>query len=156
MNWLKEKLRKFWKIIVAVLIGGVALAAGTVFVGTSTQETDILKAIEVVQTSYYQTHGRYFQGLQTSKSIPTSDIAPDNLDVKPFYQTEKWSDFIKFPNKLPFQIEIHQYKGPKGDGYQVFFRDKKGMRSYGYGPDAQSQTFEIINLIPSTIATSTP
>ena len=148
-------IKKFWRWIIGFIIGGVALAGGLQIINTpnKTLEQQILQTIEAAQQDYYQTHNRYFQGLPTSKEIPISTSTPDNLNAKPFYQTENWDDFISLSN-LPFQIEIHQYKGPKGDGYQVFFRDSKGIRSYGYGPEAEGKTFEIIN--PIIIATTTP
>ena len=60
------------------------------------------------------------------------------------------------PDKLPFQIEVHQYKAPGNNyGYQIFLRNEKGVKSIGYGVEATSRTWEIINEISTSTATTT-
>lgn len=143
---LLEQLKTLCEQTIILMLALISLYTPT-FGGindTLTQEQQILKSIETAQNSYYQSHGRYFQGLPTSKEIPITEIEPDNLNIKPYYQTEKWSDFILLPAKLPFQIEIHQYKAPNGAGYQIFIRDENSVRAYGYGSEAESRTYEHI------------
>ena len=117
-----------------------------------TQEQQILQQIETAQISYFKTHGRYFQGLPTFKTAPTAISTPDNLSIKPHYQTEKWSDFITLP-PMSKGIMITQYQAPTGDGYQVIFYWQNNGRLYkssvGYGVEAKDRTFEMNCLLGS-------
>ena len=103
--------QRFWKWLVGIFGIGIVLAGGFVLLPNKDVEQIIIANIQIAQTAYYQKYGRYFQGLST-----------DDLNIKPHYQTEKWSDFISLPAQLPFQMEINTYKAPKGDGYWIVLR----------------------------------
>ena len=144
-NWLKDKWLAFLAIVgVGVLLAQVIPAPKTI------TEQDIISKIEISQEVYFQEHGRYWQGLPTHKNIPNTTTTLNNISIKPFYQAEKWSDLVELPNKLPFQIEVHQYEAPKGHGYQIFLRNEKGVKSIGYGVESESRTWEIIKTATTT------
>jgi hypothetical protein len=82
-------------------------------------EENIISAIKTAEDTYFQTHGRYFQVLPTSKEPPNGSQSPDNLDAKPSYQAEKIADLITLPAKLPFSITVNTFVKDKEYGYQI-------------------------------------
>ena len=58
-----------------------------------------------------------------------------------------------------FLVEIHEYSGPQGDGFQVFMTKKDGSttlrKSIGYGPEKESRTHEWL-IVDIEVASTTP
>ena len=61
-----------------------------------------------------------------------------------YYRQTKISDILPNTAKLPFEVRVSDYSGPKGTGWQIeFFVTDSGheyWRSVGYGPEALSRT----------------
>jgi len=107
-------------------------------------ETLLLQRIATSQDSYKQTYGKYWQGLR-------------DKSAKPHYQNESMDELVDFTN-LPMDVMVHQYKTPEGGhGYQVIIEKntttERIVKSFGYGPEAQTRTYETI--IPFGTASST-
>ena len=58
-----------------------------------------------------------------------------------------------------FTIEVHEYSGPLGDGYQLFMTKKDGSitlrKSIGYGPEKESRTHDWL-VVDIEVASTTP
>lgn len=102
------------------------------------------------QNTYFASHDRYWQGLLTcsgTNQIPNftaasdGDSVPDNLDSKPYYESESIADifpgFVGLP--LPAAFLCDQYVGPLGVGYVVTvfvrFNGTIYTRSHNVGPE---------------------
>ena len=117
----------------------------------ATEEEEIAmlnERIAISQAKYYGANGIYWQGLKTHTAPPNSpDMkAPNNLAVKPFYQKKYWDELVTLPTNMRTQLEVHQYRAPNGDGYQIFFykiqEGKLHRKSIGHGPESASRTHE--------------
>jgi streptogramin lyase len=100
------------------------------------------------QQTYFDNHGRYWQGLITHSSVPVfttnsdGDAIPDDLSFKPTDGLLSWEDI--FPDwegaLLPCAIKIDVYDGPQGMGYVgvVFVRYNGTVysRSQNVGPES--------------------
>lgn|SRR3990167_3271727 len=75
--------------------------------------------LAVIENSYYVKNGNYLQRFK-DKELPVYSGLP--------------------------QIEVHEYVGPRGDGYQAYFKISKNghifEKSVGVGPEAISRNFE--------------
>lgn len=72
----------------------------------------------------------------------------------------RYKQKLRQPLSASFEIEMHEYLGPKGAGYQAYIykQDATGNRlvkSFGEGPEATSRSFDWRPLT-STTATTTP
>jgi hypothetical protein len=78
-----------------------------------------------VQTEWYKSRGRYFQGKKTMPHVPS--FKRDGK-VKSGYgltdQVDDWSAIGYLDVFSPVQLECHVYDGPDGKGYTVFARVK--------------------------------
>jgi hypothetical protein len=101
-------------------------------------------AIIAQQTAYAAAHGgRFFQGILTPPTIPPTavPVAP-TLNLKPSYQPEDWTAFLGAATigaSLAYSIEIHQYSGPQGRGWEVRLWGMSGptkwLRRINFGPE---------------------
>jgi len=90
MTWIKNNIKKFWKWILGLLIGGTILAAG--FGGTTT-ETKVINSIKTQQANYLSA-GKY-------QHIPWTDI-----EINGILQKYKVDEYLKPDGKVGYQIFI--------------------------------------------------
>jgi len=104
-------------------------------------EEEMLLEIDIYQEAYLLTHETYFQGIKTSN--------PLTEETKPTYQNESWSD-LNLSKSSPYEIEIHQYVSPAGQGYNIFYYKtelgKNYYKSIGFGPEAADRTYDWVEL----------
>jgi len=82
--------------------------------------------IRATQKAYFDSNGKYWQGLWTHSSTPSSESAPDSLSVSPTDQEESWLDMlsaypnISFPETMLSRMKIDVYTDAfGGHGYTV-------------------------------------
>ena len=128
--------------VMAVLLIIVVIAIKPENLG-ATSEQMILQRIADSQAAYFQTTGKYWQGLE-------------NWNARPFYQSKSMSELINVSDLNPTspKIRIDQYQSLRGKGYQVRMTYPDGsVKSYGYGIEAAQRTYQFIP--PAITATST-
>lgn len=111
---------------------------------------EILKSLEAWQDEWIKGNPVYFQALRTHKKIPSTSKQPDNIDKVIPRKNIKWSDTAIGLPVLDFSIEVHEYQGPQGKGWQVLFkkvRDTKLLiKSVGYGPEPRTYDWREIRI----------
>jgi len=109
-------------------------------------------AIVARQDAYYETHGRYWQGLWTHNVTPDqtnddADAVPDQLDRTPSDQPVSWR--VRFNNAMdaipfPARLKIDVYESSIGHGWFATFQIKYNgtvyQRTRGVGPLADEFT----------------
>ena len=164
---IKEKFRKAWRWLVALIIGGSAVALtfnGAVPVGLplvndkvlsgdlnsdlNAEMESVLQDIQEVQNAYFIEHGQYWQGLASHSVVPSDGKSVDvDLLKKPHDQVEGWADVGITQGRLPFSVKVDVYDGPRGKGYIVLFEIKKGKELYqkrvDLGPEGRSHDWKI-------------
>jgi len=136
MNWIKDKWIRFKKWIFGVLttLGIITIAVAATRGPVIISEQDFLTVIEQLQEQNIQTNNKYLQ-FKLNEKI-------GDLELKDF----------------PYEIQIHEYVSPKGPGYQIILTREidtgkissssqepimqKQIKSVGYGPEAQSRTYD--------------
>lgn len=104
------------------------------------------------QDTYFQLHGRYWQGIIDPQSLIT-DATDTDLDssLHPTDQQETWLDMFgaQLPAQLPMQIQIDAYQSVEGHGFvatvYVKFNGNIYSRSRGIGPEDRNQSWHIYN-----------
>lgn len=97
--------------------------------------------IQSVQSGYFESRSRYFQGLSTHSAIPADgqELAPDLGLEKPIDQAETWLDVGQLPAQMLSQMEINVYHSQQGHGYFVVLRFQYGNdiweKSINFGPE---------------------
>lgn len=139
MNKIKNILKKTWKWLVALLVGGVAV----------TQIAGIPPRASVIDTD---------AKLKTSVGEYESDYLTINKKYKQLKSANELSTWGLTTN-LPYDdIKVLEYVSPKGPGYQIIlvtWDDGKissisgeltkinvKHKSIGYGPEAKERTFD--------------
>lgn len=141
--------KKIANWITTALIGAAAFGGGLTVQDFNNPELSELEQITTLiaekQEEYFNKNGKYWQGLKIDDRIPEGRITPTKLDSKPELVNESWANFVKLPETIPFQIEVHEYVSKEGAGYQIFFRKKEAgvvlIRAIGFGPEAETRTF---------------
>ena len=79
------------------------------------QIEDILAELKPLQDTYFETNGKYFQGLKTHVVTPAdgNKSAPDK-SRKPSDQIHDWNDFgiTKLASTMDFSVAIDVYQSP--------------------------------------------
>lgn len=86
-----------------------------------TKLANLWSAIQTRQDSYFSANGRFWQGIRTHSATPAdgTESLPDVGTAQPHYQSgAPWPTGIR-TTALPMSIEVHQYDGPAGRGYQA-------------------------------------
>ena len=101
---------------------------------------DLIDDITLAQVIYFDTYGKYFQGIKTPATQQDGTTLGDTIDetAKPTDQLESWVNFapqtFKKNSKLPYQITVDVYSSPSGHGW-IFtgelWYDGLGPDSYG-------------------------
>lgn len=134
--------------ITLALIGAAMVALGFTVTQLGdpvlSKKEEIANTIAAAQDAYYAGNGRYFQALRADSAA--------EMSAKPHYQTKSLTELTGISEDLPFEIEVHQYSGPRGDGYQIFIYEGDAVTPIGFGGEAESRT----KAKPPSIATSTP
>lgn len=107
--------------------------------------TDHLAKLLAFEADYFNTHGRFFQALDSHTTPPDDGklIAPDQLSAGPTDQVEKddylWQQLALDP-ALPYSSRVDVYQGPEGWGYVLTVSavlDKQlWERAVNTGPEA--------------------
>lgn len=131
----------------SVLIG-VAVVAVVIFVASqfadTPQEPQLLEGttafssmqdVITAEDTYFSQQGKYLQVLAENK-LPDYEGGA-NVDTK-------------LGKVLPAGYQIHIYKSPTGDGYQVIYDDGITVDSRGFGPEAKERTYLITRNASST------
>ena len=129
MNWIKDKLKRFWKWTITLFVGGVVVAS---VVGFPPIEVDHLKdienerdnifsAIESGQTNAIAQKGKYVQGVFTTSKEVGLASSSYSLDKsrKSSDTTEDWN-YFNLPSTLKARYWVDVYGGPLGQGYTMF------------------------------------
>jgi len=99
------------------------------------------------QIAYYNTHGRYFQGLVTHTNLPAhltaafADAIGDRLAAHPTDSPHDWTALLPEIAGLaiPAAIVIDNYGGPEGQGFVATiwcrYNGTIYSRSQNYGPE---------------------
>lgn len=105
--------------------------------------SSLLSLIEAYQVEFIKSHPVYFQGLKTHSSVPTKNSTADKLLIKPADRAESWSDTGLISSDLPFSVQINDYVGPLGKGWEVVFITSDGVDDYicvkGFGPESRTK-----------------
>lgn len=74
--------------------------------------------LQADEQSWYETHGRYWQGLITHQQIPENgaDVLPDVGDLTPTDQPAPWPPGY-LQNPIAIALVVDMYEGPLGQGY---------------------------------------
>ena len=93
------------------------------FVGVVYTEETVLSKIVESETNYFKQTGNYWQGLRTNSNwnLKTSDGSQ-----------KSWKNEGINLGTLSFEIEVHEYGGPQGKGFKVFFYGSDFESSYIY------------------------
>jgi hypothetical protein len=117
-----------------------------------TKINTVLTALATKQATYFSMYGKYWQGVKTSTTIPSTNVSIQNTLTKPSGIYWAWKDIGLNGTKIPFSIEVHEYLNEKGRGYVVYFLTKYLNEVYGkavgYGVDATNFTQDWDKLLP--------
>lgn len=92
--------------------------------------------IKTTQKAYFSDNGRYWQGLWTHSSTPSSESAPDSLSESPTDQEVSWLDMlsaypgISFPETMLSRMSIDTYEDSSGHGYVVILERDVGSDTW--------------------------
>lgn len=83
----------------------------------------VFREMRFIQEKWFRVYDRYFQGLRTMPEAPSyrSD-GQVQIEYGPTDQSEHWHDIGYSDKFAPVQLECHQYRGPRGDGFTVYAR----------------------------------
>lgn len=101
----------------------------------------LLPIIQARQAAYFESKGKYFQGLRTHNSLPdgSSDASADRLTSRPSDQEDDWTGFNMSSLNSRFAVTIDCYSGSAGSGYVINIFIKVGqnvfIRKIGVGPE---------------------
>jgi len=105
---------------------------------------DMLARLSSYEVTYLATNRRYWQGIKNPQDVPL-DIADSNTNsrLKPTDQAEDWRG-PTISSRLPISVEVHTHKGPRGDGYTVYFWADLGRVIYqrAVGVGFHSETYD--------------
>ncbi len=95
-----------------------------------------------LQNEYFESNGKYWQGLFTHSSAPTDEnfVTPDRLNEKPTDQNSSWQDIAGdvMPTEMLSRIRIDTYSSPEGHGYIIVAEKNINgddyRRMYNVGP----------------------
>lgn len=107
---------------------------------------ELVSQLSTIQETYKTTHGKYWQGISCTSSIPADgNTAATDTSVKPTDQAEDWSNVngvgqgIVVDATLPVLLAVDSYYGPIGHGYavigQVTELGKTYARTVNIGPE---------------------
>ena len=118
----------------------VTAAVTTLLVGgmlgiLSPSDFKSIDEIAAAEDMYFAKNGSYFQVLEGNKKAPY----------------EKGTVNANLGGTMPTTIRVTVYDNPReGKGYQIIVRDGKSLFSVGYGPEAESRTWQQISFATST------
>ena len=143
MAWFIDKLGQTWiwfkgkrlAVISAIaLLGGGTVALMLQGEPIGDLQVEIIERHGAVQDDYFQEHGKYLQ----------------------IFEDDDWNAILNIAEEIPYKMKTHEYKTPKQEyGYQLFIKGEGFKNSYGYGPEAQRRTFELIKDLSTSTATTT-
>lgn len=107
-----------------------------------------IPVIANLQNQYYESNGKYWQGLFTHSSTPTDEnyTAPDRLGESPTDQNSSWEDISGgvMPAEMLSRIRIDTYSSPDGDGYIIVAEKNVNgedyRKMYNVGPATERST----------------
>ncbi len=111
-----------------------------------------IPSLKAYQDTYIQTSPVYFQGLETSSTIPDKNTVPDKLNTKPSVKQTTWTDTgLNLNTGIPVSVEVIEYVAPKNNkGWQVVFRTSDGktsyMKSVGFGVEEKNRTYDWVEM----------
>ena len=113
---------------------GPASAAPTLAERLARADQDFARQLEKMdakQQAYKGKHGRYWQGLNTHATPPsTTSKHPDNWFSRPSDQRgQGWDKMIDF-EALPYSLRVDVYSGPDGDGWVMCAQVTEGGAVY--------------------------
>lgn len=83
---------------------------------------DFWNVLQNREDTYFANHGRYFQ-LLVSPEAPVVEGADSDFTVRfPHYEQDGGGYNLTYATKIPFQIEVHQWRGHAGSthGYIAY------------------------------------
>lgn len=75
------------------------------------------KELAVAQDEYFAKHGKYFQLLVSPETKVVDGTDSDFVKRNPPHESKPQDTAITFSQKMPFNIEVHEWVGPKDKGY---------------------------------------
>lgn len=91
---------------------------------------DFWLALKPRQDAYFAKHGKYFQ-LLVSPTTEVKDGVDSGFAVrKPSDEVHTIDVTVPWATKIPFQIQVHEWVGPQGNGYQAIVSVKVGEDIY--------------------------
>jgi len=142
-NKIKTQLKRFKKWIIGFLIGGIALAAGTIMLPSNEYKT--INEIVSAENAYYAKYGKYLQVMLGNKL--------------PHYETGTIKE--KLGKNVPANIVIDVYETVGGEnyqtkykGYQIQYEDDTAYYSLGFGIQAKERTWTIPKPVPTPVPTA--
>lgn len=137
MNWIKEKLKRFWRWLVVLILSGFAITQVVGFPPTEPiSESGLLNRIAQEQADSKSQKGRYSQ----YPDLGTYDY-PFEFTITRYVMPNGEDDY-----QVIFKREIHSSVSEEtASGSGVFVvkpRVKKETKSFGYGPEAVNRTWD--------------
>ena len=92
--------------------------------------------LKQTQKAYFNTNGRYWQGLWTHSQTPSSESAPDSLSSSPTDQDTSWLNMLEtnpavsFPETMLSRMRIDTYENASGHGYVVVLERDVGSDTW--------------------------
>lgn len=84
-----------------------------------TQLAKFWTALQTKQDAYFAKHGKYFQLLVTPSNAVIDGIGSDFSNRVPSDEKFVIDREFAFAEKIPFQIEVHEWVSGKGAGYRA-------------------------------------
>lgn len=71
------------------------------------------------QNAYFAKHGKYFQLLISPENAVIDGVDSDFTNRVPDDEVYTIDRDFSFSEKVPFQLEVHEWVGPEGAGYKA-------------------------------------
>lgn len=81
---------------------------------------DFWALLQQKQNAYYAKNGKYFQLLVTPSNTVIDGVESDFSNQAPSDEKFVIDREFSFEEKIPFQIEVHEWTGKDGSGYKAF------------------------------------
>ena len=119
------------------------------FTEYETKINNLVDKIKSAQSKFKTDNGKYFQSLKTGNK--TVEVIPEM--AKKALDEKKEVPVITVTDKMPFEIEIHEYQAPNNEfGYQIVLKANKDGKDYyyckGYGIFAELLTRDWYEFLP--------
>lgn len=75
--------------------------------------------LQTAQEDYFALHGKYFQMLVSPTISVVDGHESDFTKRNPPHEPHTGDTNFSFTSKLPFNVEVHEWVGPLGNGYKV-------------------------------------